>query len=249
MRVGAAKSFEQIVAAFREGLKGTGYIDHQNVEIEFRWATTGRDPVKAGLVASLNEPGGNLTGVNILTDELAAKRIGLLRDVLPNVSVVAHLANPNFSPSQNEADQAEAAAHRLGIEIVHLKASNPGDIEAAFASMREKKIGALLVAADPFFNSRRDQFAALTAGNSIPALFEQREFATAGCLMSYGTTLTESYRQLGKYAGRILNGEKPANLPIVQSTKFELVINLKTAKALGLTIPAGILSISDEVIE
>ena len=294
LHVGAAKSFEQIVAAFREGLKEMGYVDGRDVEIEFRWAeghydrlpalatelvrhhvavivtgggegtalaakaatrtipiifTTGRDPVKAGLVASINEPGGNLTGVNILTDELAAKRIGLLHDVMPNVLVVAHLANPNFPPSQHEADQVEAAAHRLGIKIVHLKASSSGDIKAAFASMREKQVGALLVGADPFFNSRRDQFAALTAANSIPALFEQREFAVAGCLMSYGTSLTKSYRQIGKYAGRVLQGEKPSNLPIVQSAKFELVINLKAAKALGLTIPAGIFSISDEVIE
>jgi putative ABC transport system substrate-binding protein len=294
LHVGAAASFGQIVAAFREGLMEMGYVDHQNVEIEFRWAeghydrlpalagelvshqvsvivtgggemsaiaakaatstipivfNTGRDPVKAGLVASLNRPGGNMTGVNILTDEMAAKRIGLLHDVMPNVSVVAYLANPNFQPSQGETAQVDAAAHRLGIRIVHLKASSPGDIEAAFASMREKQVGALLVGADPFFNSRRDQFAALTARNSIPSLFEQREFAVAGCLMSYGTSLTDSYRQMGKYAGRILKGEKPADLPIVQSAKFELVINLKTAKSLGLTIPTGILSISDEVIE
>jgi putative ABC transport system substrate-binding protein len=209
----------------------------------------GSDPVKMGLVAALSHPGGNVTGVNILTNELAAKRVGLLHDLLPASSVIAHLVNPNFPSTQSNVKEVEAAAGLLGLKIVLLNASSISDIDGAFASIKEKRIGALLVGSDPFFNSRRDQFTALAARDSIPAIFEQREFAVAGGLISYGTSLKDSYRQMGNYAGRILKGEKPADLPINQSAKFELVINLKAAKALGLTVPPGLLNAADEVIE
>ena len=288
LHVGAAKSFEGIVAAFRQGLKDAGYTEHQNVAIEFRWAdghydrlpalvaelvrdraaveppafaakaathtipivfNVGRDPVKMGLVASLNHPGGNITGVNILTSELATKRVGLLHDLLPSNSVIAYIANPDFSPTDANVKEVEAAARLLGLKIVLLKASSISDIDAAFASIQDKQVGALLVGDDPFFNSRRDQFVALATRRAIPAIYEQREFALAGGLMSYGTNLTDSYRQMGNYAGRILKGEKPADLPVVQAAKFELVINLKTAKSLGLTVSPGLLNAADEVIE
>ena len=207
------------------------------------------DPVKTGLVAALNHPGGNITGVNILTTEMAAKRVGFLHDLLPASLVIAHLVNPNFAATEDAIQEVETAAGRLGLTIVLLKASSESDINAAFASIREKQIGALLVNSDAFFNSRRDQFVALAAHHAVPAVFAQREFAVAGGLMSYGTNLTDSYRQMGNYVGRILKGEKPADLPIVQSAKFELVINLKTANALGLTVPPGLLNAADEVIE
>jgi putative ABC transport system substrate-binding protein len=209
----------------------------------------GSDPVKMGLVASLSRPGGNLTGVNIHTTELAAKRVGLLHDLVPSGTVIAYLVNPNFPGTETNVKEVEAAARVLGLKIVLLKASSKSDIDAAFASIPEKRVGALLVGSDPFFTSQRDQFVALVARHAIPAIFEQREFAVAGGLMSYGTSLTDSYRQMGNYAGRILKGEKPTDLPIVQSAKFELVINLKTAKSLGLALPSGLLSIADEVIE
>jgi putative ABC transport system substrate-binding protein len=207
------------------------------------------DPVKTGLVAALNHPGGNITGVNILTIEMAAKRVGFLHDLLPASLVIAHLVNPNFASTEDAIQEVETAAGRLGLTIVLLKASSESDINAAFASIREKQIGALLVNSDAFFNNRRDQFVALAAHHAVPAVFAQREFAVAGGLMSYGTNLTDSYRQMGNYVGRILKGEKPADLPIVQSAKFELVINLKTANALGLTVPPGLLNAADEVIE
>ena len=209
----------------------------------------GSDPVKMGLVASLSRPGANLTGVNILTTELADKRVGLLHDLLPIGTVIAYLVNPNFPSTETNVKEVEAAARVLGLKIVLLKASSKSDIDAAFASIPEKQVGALLVGSDPFFTSQRDQFVALVARHAIPAIFEQREFAVAGGLMSYGTSLTDSYRQMGNYAGRNLKGEKPTDLPIVQSAKFELVINLKTAKSLGLALPSGLLSIADEVIE
>lgn len=292
LHVGAAKSFEHIVTAFRQGLKEIGYTEHQNVEIEFRWAeghydrlraladelvrdrvaviisgggepsafaaktathtipivfNVGSDPVKMGLVGSLSRPGGNITGVNILTSELATKRVGLLHDLLPSTSVIAYIVNPSFPPTETNVKEVQAAAQVFG--LVLLRASSESDIDTAFVSIRNKGLKALLVGDDPFFNSRREQFVALSARQAIPALYEQREFALAGGLMSYGTSLTDSYRQMGKYAGRILAGEKPADLPVMQSTKLELVINLKTAKSLGLSVPPGLLNAADEVIE
>ena len=209
----------------------------------------GSDPVKRGLVASLSRPGGNMTGVNILTSELAAKRVGLLHDLAPTTSVFAYLVNPNFPSTEINIKEVEDAARLLGLKVVVLKASSKSDIDAAFASIREKRISALLVGSDPFFNGVRDQFVALAARDAITTIYEQREFAAAGGLMSYGTNLNDSYRVMGNYTGRILKGEKPADLPIVQSAKFELVINLKTAKSLGLTVPSGLLNAADEVIE
>jgi putative ABC transport system substrate-binding protein len=209
----------------------------------------GHDPVKSGLVASLGRPGGNATGVNIFTTELAAKRLGLLHDVLPAAALIAVLVNPDFPPAEANAMEAENAARAVGKEVKVLKARNAAEIEDSFAAMAQLRAGALLVAADPYFNTRRDRIVALAARHAIPAVYEWREFALAGGLMSYGTNLVEAYRQQGIYAGRILKGEKAADLPVLQLTKFELVINLKTAKSLDLAIPPGVLAIADEVIE
>jgi putative ABC transport system substrate-binding protein len=209
----------------------------------------GGDPVKLGLVASLARPGGNATGVNIFTTELAEKRLGLLRDVVPAATTIAVLSNPSFAPAVVNARESEAAARAIGKELVIFNASSDAEIETAFAKIALARPGALLVGADPFFNSRRGLIVALAARHAIPAIYEWREFAEAGGLISYGTSLVEAYRQQGIYAGRILKGEKSANLPVVQLSKFELVINLNTAKALGLAIPPGVLAIADEVIE
>jgi ABC-type uncharacterized transport system substrate-binding protein len=209
----------------------------------------GNDPVEIGLVASLARPGGNATGVNIFTIELVEKRLGLLLDLIPSASSIAYLFNPSFAPAATNATRAEAAARANGKEFFPYHAQSENEIDAAFASMAQRRPGALLVGADPFFNSRRTQIAALALRHAIPAIYEWREFAQVGGLMSYGTSLPEAYRQQGSYAGRILKGEKPGDLPVMQLSKFELVINLTTAKALGLTLPAGLLSIADEVIE
>jgi putative ABC transport system substrate-binding protein len=209
----------------------------------------GSDPVKAGLVASLARPGGNITGLNILTAELASKRVGLLHDLIPSASVIALLVDPNFPPAEHDVREVDAAARVIGRTVLVLKASSESDIDAAFMTMLHARAGALVVGPDPFFNTRRALIVALAARHGIPAIYGFREFATAGGLMSYGTSLGDAYRQQGIYAGRILRGETPANLPVMQLTKFELVINLKTAKTLGLTIAPGVLAIADEVIE
>ena len=216
------------------------------IPIVFNAAT---DPVKLGLVASLARPGGNATGVNTFTTELAEKRLGLLHDLVPAASTIAVLLNPDFAPAAVNARESETAARAVGKEVVIFNASSETEIETAFAKIVQARPGALLVGSDPFFNSRRDRIVLLAARHAIPAIYEWREFAEAGGLMSYGTSLVEAYRQQGVYAGRILKGEKPADLPVVQLSKFELVINLKTAKALGLAIPPGVLAIADEVIE
>jgi putative ABC transport system substrate-binding protein len=210
---------------------------------------TGTDPVKLGLVASLARPGGNATGVNIFTTELTEKRLGLLRDLVPAAPTIAVLLNPNFPAAAANVREAEAAARAIGKQVVIFNASSDAEIETAFANLVQAQCRALLVGADPFFNSRRGLIVALAARHAIPAIYEWREFAEAGGLISYGTSLVEAYRQQGIYAGRILKGEKPAELPVVQLSKFELVINLNTAKALGLAIPPGVLAIANEVIE
>jgi putative ABC transport system substrate-binding protein len=210
---------------------------------------TGTDPVRLGLVTSLARPGGNATGVNIFTTELAEKRLGLLHDLIPAASTIAVLLNPNFAPAVVNLQESEVAARAAGRTVVAFHASRDDEIETAFARIVQMRPGALLVGSDPFFNSRREQIVALAARHAIPAIYEWREFAQAGGLMSYGTSLIEAYRQQGVYAGRILKGEKPADLPVVQLSKFELIINLITAKTLGLTFPPGLLAIADEVIE
>jgi ABC-type uncharacterized transport system substrate-binding protein len=211
--------------------------------------SVGADPVQFGLVASLNRPGGNLTGVNPLVGELGAKGLSLLHELVPSATAIGFLENPNNPVSELTTRDVLAAAPVVGVRVQILKASTDREIDAAFASLVQARIGALFVGNDFLFNSRMEQLTALAARYAIPTMYSLREFAVAGGLISYGTSLTENYRQVGLYTGRILKGEKPADLPIEQPTRFELVINLKTAKALGLEVPAKLLALADEVIE
>jgi putative ABC transport system substrate-binding protein len=210
---------------------------------------SGSDPVKVGLVASLNRPGGNITGVHMLILGLGAKRLGLLHELMPAVNPVGILVNPNFADAQTQLRDVEDAAQSLGLKLVVEKAGTEFEFETAFADLARQKAGAILVIADPFFTSQRVEIAALAARYAMPAVFELREYAAAGGLMSYGPDLADGYRQGGVYAGKILKGQKPAELPVEQPTKLGLVINLKTAKALGLQIPDKLLALADEVIE
>jgi putative ABC transport system substrate-binding protein len=210
---------------------------------------TGDDPVRLGLVASLNKPGGNVTGVSPLANQLEAKRLGMLHELVARNAVIAFLVNPNSPSAEIESKQAEAAAAALSRQLDVVKAATAGEIDAAFSIVAERGDGALLIGGDPFFASRRDQLVALAARHKIPTLFWSPDQPAAGGLMSYGASILEAYRQVGLYAGRILRGEKPGELPVVQPTKFELVINLKTAKALGLNVPDRLLALADEVIE
>ena len=293
LNTASAKQFAHLVAGFHRGLMEVGFVEGQNVVVEYRWAEgqydrvatlaadlarlkvaviaasggdnpalaakaasnsipvvfiVGSDPVRAGLVASLARPSGNITGVNMFTAELVEKRLGLLHEVIIGVSSIAVLINPDFAPASENARQAVAAARAMGKSIEIFNATNEDEIEAAFRAMARAS-GALLVAADPYFNSQRHKIVALAASYSMPAIYEWREFAEAGGLFSYGTNLVEAFRQQGRYTGRILRGEKPSDLPVIQLTKFELVINLKSAKALGVTFPPGLLAIADDVIE
>jgi len=209
----------------------------------------GSDPSKTGLVKSLSRPGGNATGVNIFTAELAVKRLGLLSEIIPNASVIALLVNPNFPPSKATAQEVQNAAHGIKRNLLLFNATDESEINAAFETMMQERAGALIVGADPYFYSRRNQIVQLAARYAIPAVYEQREYVSAGGLMSYGTNITSSYRQMGIYAGQILKGVKPFDLPVMQLSSFELVINIKTAQALGLTIPQTLLALADEVIE
>ena len=211
---------------------------------------TGSDfPVKVGLVASLSRPGGNVTGASLFTSELEAKRLALLYELTPKARLIAVLVNPNNPSADTAITDVQNAAKAIGPQILLLKASGERDIQAAFESAARQQAGGLLVAHDPYFLSRREQFVALAARHTMPAIYESSEFVSAGGLMSYGSRITDNYRLAGNYVGRILKGAKPAALPIQQPTKFELVINLKTAKALALTIPPSLLARADQVIE
>jgi putative tryptophan/tyrosine transport system substrate-binding protein len=211
--------------------------------------TSGDDPVQIGVVTSINHPGGNVTGVHVLFTELESKKLSLLREVVPKADVVAALVNQSRPIANSQTAELEAAAKKIGQRIQIFHAASEQEIEPAFASMAQAKVDALLVAADAFFNARREQIVLLASRHAIPAIYEQRSFAAAGGLMSYGTNLADGYRQAGVYTGRILKGEKPGDMPVVQASKFELVINLKTAKALGLEVPLHLQQIADEVIE
>jgi ABC-type uncharacterized transport system substrate-binding protein len=211
--------------------------------------TTGGDPVQEGYVTSLNRPGGNVTGVSWFAGLLAGKALGLLHELVPNAAVVALLVNPKLPESARTPSDAQEAARALGRQLLVLDASTASEIDAAFATMPERRAGVLLIGADPFFSSRLQQIVALTARDAIPAMYVNREFVEEGGLVSYGNDTADGYRRAGVYVGRILNGASPANLPIEQATKFELVVNVKTAKAIGLTIPETFLTRADEVVE
>ena len=210
---------------------------------------TGGDPVKSGLVASFNRPGGNATGVSIVTTELLAKRLELLHELVPKANIVALIVNPDAADIEFQVKEAQDAARSLGRQLHILRARTELDIDVAFATLAQVRANALIVGSDPFFNLRREQFVALAAHHAVPSIYDLRSFVDSGGLISYGSNITEAYRQAGTYAGKILNGAKPADLPVVQSRRIEFVINLKTAKALGITIPQSLLLRADEVIQ
>ena len=287
------EGYAPYVAAFRQGLKETGYIEGQNAMIEYRWAeghydrlpamaadlvsrkvavlaatstpaalaakattstipivfTTGNDPIKVGLVASLNRPEGNLTGVSSILTELGSKRLALLRELVPRMTVVGFLTNPNFQDAEGQLSDMEAAARALALQLVVLRASTEREIDAAFAAVTQRGGGALIVATDPFFLAVRDHIIALAVRHAIPVMYPVRGYAGAGGLMSYGTDFKDSYRQAGLYTGRIAKGEKPGDLQVQRSVKFEFVINLNAAKTLGLSVPNSMHLLADEMIE
>jgi len=284
--------FQNLVVAFGQGLKEAGFVEGQNVAIEYRYAdnqidrlpvlvadlirlpaavivvnsgaafaakaatttvpivlAAGDDPVKDGLVASLNRPGGNITGVTWLASLIGAKRLELLRQVVPKATTIAMLVDPNAPETEPEQKDVQAAARAIGLQLITLDVSSDRDIETAFATLVREGAGALLVGAGAYFNSKRESIVALAARYAIPTMYLQREAVVSGGLMSYGPSQSNAYHQAGTYVGRILKGEKPADLPMMQSTKFEFVLNLKTAKTLGLDAPMIIQMTADEVIE
>jgi putative ABC transport system substrate-binding protein len=291
---GSSNAFVPLVTAFRQGLSQTGYVDGQNVSIEYRWADSknddlpglvddlvrrhvaiiavtggtagalaahsattaipivfaiGGDPVKFRLVSSLNRPGGNITGVSFLSNGLLAKQIGILHETIGKETAIGFLINPTNPNAEADTKDVAAAANALGHRFAVVPASMEREIDTAFANLVQQRVGAVLIFPDTLFSDRRDQLVALATRHKLLAINNSRQFAAAGGLMSYGTDQNDAYRQVGIYTGRILKGEKPGDLPVMQSTKFELVINLRTAKALGLTIPSAVLAIADEVIE
>jgi putative tryptophan/tyrosine transport system substrate-binding protein len=294
LSAGSPESDDFRLTAFRQGLNETGYVEGQNVAIEYRWAPgqydqlpalaadlvrrqvtviaavgipptfaakaatstipiaflVGIDPIEFDLIASLNRPGGNITGVAILTAELAAKRLELLHELVPTAAVIALLVNPTDpAATESETRNLRDAVRSLGLQLHILPASTPNEIDSAFETLVELRAGALVVSTDPLFTNQRAQIVALAARHAVPAIYIWREFVEAGGLMSYGTDLTGSHRQAGIYTGKILKGAKPADLPVQEVVKVELVINLKTAKALGLTVPLPLSGRADEVIE
>ena len=285
---------EHLLAAFREGLRETGFVEGESVAIEYSWADgryeqlremaadllrrriavlvavggdpsalaakqatstipvvfgMGGDPVESGLVTSFNRPGGNTTGFTLLTNLMEPKRIGLLHELVPGISLVGALVNPNFPPAARQLQEIEKAAGTINLRLFAAKASDDAQLDAALVSLLQHRVGALLVAADPYFDTRRDRIIAFAAQNKLPAMYQFREFAVAGGLISYGPRITDSYRQAGIYVGRILRGAKPGDLPVLQPTKFDLVLNMKAANALGLAVPNAIQLLADEVIE
>jgi putative ABC transport system substrate-binding protein len=209
----------------------------------------GGDPVKAGIVESLNRPGANATGFTLLTSALEPKRLGLLRDLVPSAAVIGVLVNPNFPPAAAQLTTLEKAAETISRQLNVFKASNDAELSVSLTSLLQQRVNALLVMSDPYFDTRRDRIIAFAAQNKLPAIYQFREYAVDGGLISYGPSITDAYRHAGNYVGQILKGAKPADLPVLQPTKYEFVINLKTAKSLGLTIPSGLISFADEVIE
>jgi putative ABC transport system substrate-binding protein len=282
-----------LVAEFREGLKGTGYVEGRNLTVESRWAdgqyarisamtadlvgrkvavilaasppaalaakaatttipivfVSGLDPVKAGIVTSLSLPGGNITGVSLVTSALGAKRLEILRELVPAAHRIAVLLNPGNPNFEVQSTDIQAVARASDIELHLLNASSEGEVDAAFSVLAVRRPDALVVGADPLFTGRRHQIVALAARNAIPAIYDWRQYTDAGGLMSYGTSLTAAYHEAGVYVGRILKGTAPAELPVIQSSTYELVINLKTAKSLGLTVPRVLRARADDLIE
>jgi putative ABC transport system substrate-binding protein len=242
----ARRPVDVIVAAGGEPAALAAKAATSTIPIAF---VIGGDPVKTGLVASYSRPGGNATGVNILTRSLEAKRIGLLRELVPQASTIGLLINPGMPAGDSYLADAQDAARGAGLQLMILRASTDQEIDAAFETIARQRVSALAIGADPFFDTRRTKLLALAAQYAVPTIYQFREYATSGGLMSYGADVPDLYRQIAVYAGRILKGAKPADLPVLQPTKFEFVINLKTAKALGLSFPPGLLAIADEVIE
>ena len=292
LRSTALAPFQSLVPAFRQGLKEAGFVEGQNVAIEYRYAdnqadrlpglaaeqlrrpvaviatnnlgalavkaqtttvpivfVTGGDPVQEGLVGSFNRPGGNVTGISFFSAVVGAKRLDVLRQFVPGATTIGMLVNPNSADTEAERRDVMAAAQTAGQQLFIQDVGSDRDIETAFAAFVERKIGALFVGTGAFLNSNRDRIIALTAGHAIPAIYTQRDIVAAGGLMSYGSSIADGYREAGIYTGRILKGEKPANLPVMRSTKFDFAINLKTAKSLGLEFHPQLLATADEVIE
>jgi len=293
MMAGSRAALRDEITAFEAGLKELGFVEGQNLALEYRFAegqferfpafasdlvnrrasviaasspqaalaakqatatipvvfSVGADPVEVGLVSSLSHPGGNVTGVYQFTAGLESKRLGLLHEMVPKAQVVGVLINPNYAAAESQLRDVQDSAAHLGLRLVVVRANTESEFAAAFSTVVTQRAGAILVCASPFFNSRRQQLIVLASSHALPAIFEWRDFAVAGGLMSYGTSLNNAYRQAGIYAGRILKGEKASDLPVVQSTKFEFVINLSTAKALHIEVPPTLSARADEIIE